>query len=74
MKTTNKIFQVMLLCFFCSISTYGADLFVYPNAQSPDFATIQAAIDAASNGDNIFIDTASFIGNVDVDKTLYSAR
>ena len=70
MKTTNKIFQVMLLCFFCSISTYGTDLFVYPNAQSPDYADIQSAIDAASNGDNIYIDTASFIGNININKTL----
>ena len=60
----------MLLCFFCSITTYGADLFVYPNAQSPDYADIQSAIDASSNGDNIYIDTASFIGNIDIDKTL----
>jgi len=70
MKTTTKTIHLMLLCFFCSITTYGADLFVYPNAQSPDYADIQSAIDAASDGDNIYIDTASFIGNIDVDKTL----
>jgi hypothetical protein len=70
MKTTTKTIHLMLLCFFCSITTYGADLFVYPNAQSPDYADIQSAIDAASNGDNIYIDTASFIGNINVNKTL----
>jgi hypothetical protein len=70
MKTTTKTIHLMLLCFFCSITTYGADLFVYPNAQSPDYADIQSAIDAASNGDNIYIDTASFIGNIDINKTL----
>ena len=70
MKTTTKTIHLMLLCFFCSITTYGADLFVYPNAQSPDYADIQSAIDASSNGDNIYIDTASFIGNIDINKTL----
>jgi len=70
MKTTTKTIHLMLLCFFCSITTYGADLFVYPNAQSPDYADIQSAIDASNNGDNIYIDTASFIGNIDIDKTL----
>ena len=70
MKTTTKTIHLMLLCFFCSITTYGADLFVYPNAQSPDYADIQSAIDAASNGDNIYIDTAQFIGNIDINKTL----
>ena len=70
MKTTTKTIHLMLLCFFCSITTYGADLFVYPNAQSPDYADIQSAIDASSNGDNIYIDTASFIGNINVNKTL----
>ena len=70
MKTTTKTIHLMLLCFFCSITTYGADLFVYPNAQSPDYADIQSAIDAASDGDNIYIDTASFIGNIDINKTL----
>jgi len=70
MKTTTKTIHLMLLCFFCSITTYGADLFVYPNAQSPDYADIQSAIDAASNGDNIYIDTASFIGNININKTL----
>ena len=72
MKTTTKTIHLMLLCFFCSSSIYcqTTDRFVYPNAQSPDFADIQSAIDAASNGDNIYIDTASFIGNIDIDKTL----
>ena len=70
MKTTNKFLKLMLLSIFCSITTYGADLFVYPNASSPDYASIQSAIDAASNGDNIYIDTASFIGNIDINKTL----
>ena len=70
MKTTTKTIHLMLLCFLCSITTYGADLFVYPNAQSPDYADIQSAIDAASNGDNIYIDTAQFIGNIDINKTL----
>ena len=62
----------MLLCFFCSSSIYcqTTDRFVYPNAQSPDFADIQSAIDAASNGDNIYIDTAEFIGNININKTL----
>ena len=70
MKTTTKTIHLMLLCFFCSMTTYGSDLFVYPNAQSPDYADIQSAIDAASNWDNIYINTASFIGNIDIDKTV----
>tara|TARA_B100000927_G_scaffold289611_1_gene286593 strand:+ start:336 stop:1601 length:1266 start_codon:yes stop_codon:yes gene_type:complete len=69
MKTTKTIY-LMLLCFFFSITIYGADLFVYPNAQSPDYADIQSAIDAASDGDNIYIDTASYIGNININKTL----
>ena len=68
MKTTK--IQIMLMLFLCSISTYGTDLFVYPNAQSPDYSDIQSAIDASNNGDNIYIDTAQFIGNININKTL----
>ena len=58
------------MLFLCSISTYGTDLFVYPNAQSPDYSDIQSAIDASNDGDNIYIDTAQFIGNININKTL----
>ena len=71
MKTKIFFYKLLLLNIFFSITSFGADLFVYPNAQSPDYGDIQSAINAASNGDNIYIDTASFIGNVNIDKTLY---
>ena len=69
MQTFSKTISVLLF-FFCSISTYGTDLFVYPNAQGSDFDNIQSAIDAASDGDHIYIDTFTYIGNVVIDKPL----
>ena len=49
-----------------TVTAYATDLKVYPNALAPDFASIQDAVDAAVDGDNIYIDTATFVGNVSI--------
>ncbi len=72
----NSVLIILLITFSISLLD-AADLKVYPNALSPDFASIQDAIDAAEDGDNIYIDTAIFIGNVSINSkaiSLYPMR
>ena len=74
MKYSN--FLILFFSIFY-LNIDAADLKVYPNALSPDFASIQDAIDAAEDGDNIYIDTAVFIGNVSIQSkaiSLYPMR
>ena len=70
MKTTDKTMKALLVMLFVSFTTIGADLKVYPNAMAPDFDNIQGALDAAVDGDKIYIDTVTFVGNIDISKSV----
>jgi hypothetical protein len=72
----HKISLTFVLVAFLN-NLYATDLKVYPNALAPDFASIQDAVDAAVDGDNIYIDTVTFLGNVSIDSkaiSLYPMR
>ena len=76
MKFSN-LFTLSLLLSLFTVTAYATDLKVYPNALAPDFASIQDAVDAAVDGDNIYIDTATFVGNVTINSkaiSLYPMR
>jgi len=70
MKTTNKTMKALLIMLLVSLTTIGADLKVYHNAMAPDFDNIQSALDAAVDGDKIFIDTVTFVGNIGISKSV----
>ena len=70
MKTTDKTMKALLVMLFVSFTTIGADLKVYPNAMAPDFDNIQGALDAAVDGDKIYIDTVTFVGNIGISKSV----
>lgn len=70
MKTTNKTMNALLVMLLVSFTTMGTDLKVYHNAMAPDFDNIQEALDAAVDGDKIFIDTVTFVGNITIDKSV----
>lgn len=74
MKYSN--FLILFFSMFY-LNIAAADLKVYQNALAPDFASIQDAIDAAEDGDNIYIDTVTFLGNVSISNkavSLYPMR
>ncbi len=66
----NHIIYSFLTLIFLSSSVKAADFFVYSSAQAPDYSTIQSAVNAASNNDNIYIDSTVFTENVTIDKSL----
>ena len=66
----NHIINSFLTLIFLSSSAKAADFFVYSSAQAPDYSTIQSAVNAASNNDNIYIDSTVFTENVTIDKSL----
>ena len=66
----NHIINSFLTLIFLSSSVQAADFFVYSSAQAPDYSTIQSAVNAASNNDNIYIDSTVFTENVTIDKSL----
>tara|TARA_B100000683_G_scaffold263692_1_gene292296 strand:+ start:243 stop:1556 length:1314 start_codon:yes stop_codon:yes gene_type:complete len=73
----SKILTLSLLFLIYSVSVFATELKVYPNALAPDYSNIQDAVDAASDGDIIYIDTMTYIGNVTIsDKaiSLYPMR
>ena len=54
------------------ISSFAADLYVNGSGLPSTYATLQAAIDAASDGDNIYVSaTETHNGPVAVDKSVY---
>ncbi len=63
-KTTLLISSVMILSLFSAATLWAADLRV-----PDDYNTIQAAVDAASNGDNIILKPGQYTGpgNCDID-------
>jgi hypothetical protein len=66
----NHIINSLLTLILLSSSVKAADFFVYSSAQAPDYSTIQSAVNAASNNDNIYIDSTVFTENVTIDKSL----
>ncbi|MBT3621159.1 MAG: hypothetical protein HN535_00185 [Flavobacteriales bacterium] len=62
--------KALLIMLLVSLTTMGADLKVYPNAMAPDFDNIQDALNAAVDGDKIFIDTVTFVGNISINKSV----
>ena len=70
MKQTNKQMKALLIMLLVSLTTMGADLKVYQNAMTPDFDNIQDALDASVDGDKIFIDTITFVGNITISKSV----
>ena len=66
----NHIINSLLTLILLSSSVKAADFFVYSSAQAPDYSTIQSAVNAASNNDNIYIDSTVFAENVTIDKSL----
>ena len=54
------------------ISSFAANLYVNGSGLPSTYATLQAAIDAASDGDNIYVSaTETHNGPVAVDKSVY---
>ncbi|MFZ4590362.1 MAG: right-handed parallel beta-helix repeat-containing protein [Ignavibacteria bacterium] len=59
MKKLLLILPLLLLVF--TVSAYGTDIFV-----PSQYATIQAAVDAAVNGDNIIVSNGTYIENITI--------
>lgn len=61
-----------LTIFFTTLSSFAADLYVNGSGLPSSYFTLQAAIDAASDGDNIYMATSeSHSGPVLVNKSVY---
>lgn len=67
----KKQLLTLAIC-LSSISSFAADLYVNGSGLPSTYATLQAAIDAASDGDNIYVSaTETHNGPVTVDKSVY---
>ena len=60
----------LILFFLSTITCVGSDLYVFPGASLPNYSNIQLAIDNASSGDNIIVASASYSGDVVIDKSI----
>lgn len=67
----KKQLLTLAIC-LSTISSFAADLYVNGSGLPNTYATLQAAIDAASDGDNIYVSaTETHNGPVTVDKSVY---
>ena len=67
----KKILLTFVMC-LCTISIFAADLYVNGSGLPTTYANLQLAIDAASDGDNIYMSsTETHNGPVTVDKSVY---
>jgi len=68
----QKIMRNLFLVLFSlsTITCIGSDLYVFPGATLPNYPNIQLAMDNASSGDNIIVATASYSGDVVIDKSI----
>lgn len=67
----KKILLTFAMC-LCTISIFAADLYVNGSGLPTTYANLQLAIDAASDGDNIYMSsTETHNGPVTVDKSVY---
>jgi len=67
----KKQLLTLAIC-LSTISSFAADLYVNGSGLPGTYATLQAAIDAASDGDNIYVSaTETHNGPVTVDKSVY---
>jgi hypothetical protein len=67
-KIMRNLFLVLF--FLSTITCIGSDLYVFPGASLPNYSNIQSAIDDASSGDNIIVATASYSGDVVINKSI----
>ena len=63
----RRLHLLLLAFLFCSVASHGAVYLVRPDGTG-DYPTIQAAIDAAQNGDEILLAAGVFkgLGNFDI--------
>ena len=69
-----KKVSLCMMALVCSIASFSKDLFVEPLGLAPAYSTISAAITAAEDGDNIYIDNGvsniPFNEDLTIDKSI----
>ena len=65
---TNYDMKKLFTFLFTSLmlNTFAADLYVFPSASSPNYSSINDAINAASDGDRILVAQSTYVENVEI--------